>query len=126
MVQAPRQGHRWLTDLEVKVVRGEAAYRAARQLQVNGFTPEVIVAHPGWGESLFLQGLNVTSPIDLPALRRGRSELRQQMAASGLSDLDCYAGRFQGLLRRIWRHHCNGDPGRLLAAENGTPLSAEP
>jgi len=24
-----------------------------------------------WGESLFLQGLNVTSPIDLPALRRG-------------------------------------------------------
>ncbi len=62
----------------------------------------------------------------LPALRRGRSELRQQMAASGLSDLDCYAGRFQGLLRRIWRHHCSGDPGRLLAAENGTPLSAEP
>jgi len=55
MVQAPRQGHRWLTDLEVKVVRGEAAYRAARQLQVNGFTPEVIVAHPGWGESLFLK-----------------------------------------------------------------------
>jgi predicted O-linked N-acetylglucosamine transferase (SPINDLY family) len=62
----------------------------------------------------------------LPALRRGRSELRQQMAASGLSDLDCYAGRFQGLLRRIWRHHCSGDPGRLLAAENGTSLSAEP
>jgi hypothetical protein len=24
-----------------------------------------------WGESLFLQGINVTSPIDLPALRRG-------------------------------------------------------
>lgn len=24
-----------------------------------------------WGESLFLQGLNVTSPLDLPALRRG-------------------------------------------------------
>jgi glycosyltransferase involved in cell wall biosynthesis len=54
-VQAPGQGHRWLTDLEAKVVRGEAAYRAARQLQANGFTPEVIVAHPGWGESLFLK-----------------------------------------------------------------------
>jgi len=62
----------------------------------------------------------------LPALRRGRSELRQQMAASGLSDLDRYAEHFQGLLRRIWQHHCRGEPGRLLAAENGTSLSAEP
>lgn len=50
--QAQGQGHRWLTDLEAKVVRGEAAYHAARQLQLSGFTPDVIVAHPGWGESL--------------------------------------------------------------------------
>ena len=49
------QAHRWLHDLEAKVHRGEAAYRAARQLQQNGFTPDVIVAHPGWGESLFLK-----------------------------------------------------------------------
>ncbi len=62
----------------------------------------------------------------LPALRRGRAKQRQQMAASGLSDLDCYAGRFQGLLRRIWRHHCSGNPGKQLAAENGTPRSAKP
>jgi predicted O-linked N-acetylglucosamine transferase (SPINDLY family) len=62
----------------------------------------------------------------LPALRCGRAELRQQMAASGLSDLEGYASHFQGLLRRMWRHHCSGDPGRLLAAENGTSLSAEP
>ncbi|MFM7454022.1 MAG: hypothetical protein ACKO1V_08655 [Cyanobium sp.] len=53
----------------------------------------------------------------LPALRRGRAELRQQMAASGLSDLEGYASHFQGLLRRIWRHHCSGESGRLLAAE---------
>jgi len=39
------------------------------------------------------------------------------MARSGLSDLDRYAGDFQRLLRRIWRHRCSGDPGRLLAAE---------
>ena len=47
--------HRWLVDLETKTIRGEAAYHAARQLQQSGFTPDVIVAHPGWGESLFLQ-----------------------------------------------------------------------
>jgi glycosyltransferase involved in cell wall biosynthesis len=47
--------HPWVSDLETKVIRGEAAYRAARQLKAAGFTPEVIVAHPGWGESLFLK-----------------------------------------------------------------------
>lgn len=49
--------HRWLIDLETKVIRGEAAYLAAKQLKQNGFSPDVIVAHPGWGESLFLKDL---------------------------------------------------------------------
>lgn len=51
----PGQGtHRWVSDLEIKTLRAEATYRAARQLQQDGFTPDVIVAHPAWGESLFL------------------------------------------------------------------------
>ena len=55
--QAPGKIHRWLTDLETKVIRGEAAYRAALTLKQDGFSPDVIVAHPGWGESLFLKDL---------------------------------------------------------------------
>ena len=52
----PGQGtHRWLADLEVKTLRGEAAWQAALKLREQGFAPDVIVAHPGWGESLFLQ-----------------------------------------------------------------------
>lgn len=52
----PGQGtHRWLADLEVKTLRGEAAWQAAVKLREQGFVPDVIVAHPGWGESLFLQ-----------------------------------------------------------------------
>lgn len=47
--------HPWLADLETKVVRGEAAFRAALTLQVEGFVPDLILAHPGWGESLFLK-----------------------------------------------------------------------
>lgn len=47
--------HRWVSDLETKVIRGEAAYQCARQWRDEGFTPDVIVAHPGWGESLFLK-----------------------------------------------------------------------
>ena len=46
--------HRWLADLEVKALRGEAAWHAAVKLRAQGFVPDVIVAHPGWGESLFL------------------------------------------------------------------------
>lgn len=46
--------HRWLKDLEVKTVRGESAWQAAMVLRQQGFVPDVIVAHPGWGESLFL------------------------------------------------------------------------
>jgi glycosyltransferase involved in cell wall biosynthesis len=46
--------HPWLIDLDTKVTRGEACYRAARALKEKGYTPDLILAHPGWGESLFL------------------------------------------------------------------------
>lgn len=46
--------HPWLIDLETKTIRGEACFHAARQLAAAGFSPDVIIAHPGWGESLFL------------------------------------------------------------------------
>ncbi len=47
--------HPWVIDLDTKVTRGEACYHAARKLRDAGFIPDVIVAHPGWGESLFLR-----------------------------------------------------------------------
>ncbi len=49
------QVHRWVADLETKILRGEAAWRAALRLKQQGYCPDVIVAHPGWGESLFLK-----------------------------------------------------------------------
>lgn len=47
--------HPWLIDLETKVIRGEAAWRKATELKKAGIEPDVIYAHPGWGESLFLK-----------------------------------------------------------------------
>lgn len=47
--------HPWLTDFETKVIRGEAAFQAAQKLRDQGYIPDLIVAHPGWGESLFLK-----------------------------------------------------------------------
>jgi glycosyltransferase involved in cell wall biosynthesis len=47
--------HPWVTDFETKTIRGEACFRAALKLKASGFTPDVIIAHHGWGESLFLK-----------------------------------------------------------------------
>lgn len=47
--------HPWLVDMETKTIRAEAAYWAALELKKQGFTPDLIIAHPGWGESLFLK-----------------------------------------------------------------------
>lgn len=50
-----RDAHPWAQEFETKVIRGEACAAAAQQLKAQGFMPEVIVANPGWGESLFLK-----------------------------------------------------------------------
>ncbi len=47
--------HPWVSDFETKVIRGEACFRAALELRDSGFTPDLIIAHSGWGESLFLK-----------------------------------------------------------------------
>ena len=47
--------HPWVSDFETKIIRAEACFRAAQRLRQEGFYPDVIVAHHGWGESLFLK-----------------------------------------------------------------------
>lgn len=47
--------HPWVAETETKAIRGEAAFRAALGLASSGYVPDLIVAHPGWGESLFLK-----------------------------------------------------------------------
>lgn len=45
--------HPYLRQLEAATLHGEAAVRAMLQLKRGGFEPDVIVAHPGWGETLY-------------------------------------------------------------------------
>lgn len=47
--------HPWLLDFETKILRGQSCYKAAMVLKKQGFSPDVILAHHGWGESLFLK-----------------------------------------------------------------------
>ena len=47
--------HPWVIDFESKVIRADAAFRCAQELQSKGFQPDLILAHPGWGEAFFLK-----------------------------------------------------------------------
>lgn len=47
--------HPWVAETETKVIRGDAAFKAGLKLKSEGFEPDLILAHPGWGESLFLK-----------------------------------------------------------------------
>jgi glycosyltransferase involved in cell wall biosynthesis len=53
----PRQqtetGNPITADLEVKCARALACAGAMEKLRKEGFLPDVIVAHPGWGEAMF-------------------------------------------------------------------------
>jgi glycosyltransferase involved in cell wall biosynthesis len=51
------QIHPFALDFETKLIRAEACAVAAAQLKQDGFYPDVIYAHTGWGESLFLKDI---------------------------------------------------------------------
>jgi glycosyltransferase involved in cell wall biosynthesis len=49
--------HPWASEFETKILRGEGVAKAALAMRQQGFTPDVICAHPGWGEALFLRDI---------------------------------------------------------------------
>ena len=47
--------HPWISDFETKVIRAEACVRKAKEMCLKGFWPDLILAHHGWGEPMFLK-----------------------------------------------------------------------
>lgn len=58
--QSP-QTHHYLRGLERAVIEGQAAYGAAAQLKQQGFTPDIIIGHSGWGSTLYMKDLFPTA-----------------------------------------------------------------
>jgi glycosyltransferase involved in cell wall biosynthesis len=42
------------TRAEADLIRGRAALEAARALKASGYAPDLIIGHPGWGETVLL------------------------------------------------------------------------
>ncbi|MCW2922588.1 MAG: putative glycosyltransferase, group 1 [Thermoleophilia bacterium] len=60
---ASRSTHHYLRLLENNVLHGQQALRIALELRRGGFVPDVIIAHPGWGEPLFMKDVFPSSPL---------------------------------------------------------------
>jgi glycosyltransferase involved in cell wall biosynthesis len=52
-----RATHHYLRGVEGSVRRGQAAVKLALEVRKEGFQPDVICAHPGWGEALYLKDI---------------------------------------------------------------------
>jgi glycosyltransferase involved in cell wall biosynthesis len=52
---AAARTHHYVRPLEGAVRRGQAVVRACLELRKRGFEPDLVCAHPGWGEALFLK-----------------------------------------------------------------------
>ena len=50
-----RETHHYLREHESHVRRGQSLVRLLMGLREQGFRPDVVAAHPGWGEGLFLK-----------------------------------------------------------------------
>jgi glycosyltransferase involved in cell wall biosynthesis len=55
--------HPYLRHVEAAVLRGQATARKALELRQRGFVPDLICAHAGWGEALYLRDVFPRSPI---------------------------------------------------------------
>ena len=50
-------------ETETKIIRAEGCARAAEQLRARGLMPDLVCAHPGWGEPLFLKAVWPDVPL---------------------------------------------------------------
>jgi glycosyltransferase involved in cell wall biosynthesis len=53
-----KETHRYLRLTERAIYQGQAAWRACKHIkETQKFSPKIIIAHPGWGDTLFLRDL---------------------------------------------------------------------
>lgn len=52
-----RETHHYVKPLENAVLQGQAVYRSLDKLKADGFVPDVVYGHSGWGPTLFVKDI---------------------------------------------------------------------
>jgi glycosyltransferase involved in cell wall biosynthesis len=60
--QASPHTHRYLAHAEQAVLQGQEVWRMCKKLKESGFTPDIIIGHPGWGDGLFVKEIFPGAP----------------------------------------------------------------
>lgn len=55
--------HHYVSPMEEAVLEGQAVCRKLSELKQQGFVPDVIIGHTGWGSSLFIKDLYPNVPL---------------------------------------------------------------
>lgn len=63
MRSSGKDTHPLARETEAKAIRGESCAAACRELKKQGFKPDVIYGHPGWGELLFIKTIWPDVPL---------------------------------------------------------------
>jgi hypothetical protein len=103
--------HGYLRQMDGAVRHGQAVARALLELKRRGFTPDVVLAHPGWGETLYLrdvfpdsklihfcewyydpQGADMGFDPEFPITLNDRARVRTWNALHSLNLTSCDAG----------------------------------
>ena len=61
--QVRPEAHPYLKSVEEGVLHGQSVFRIAQRLKEQGFTPDIIVGHCGWGETLFIKDVFPDRPL---------------------------------------------------------------
>ncbi|WP_047243700.1 glycosyltransferase family 4 protein [Chromobacterium subtsugae] len=131
-----RETHPYLISYEDAVLHGQAVLRSLQPLAYRGYRPDAILAHPGWGETLFLkdlfpnarlihyceffyhgQGADADFDPEFPLSLDGAARLRARNALHLLNLENCDAG----ICPTHWQHslHPAAYRAKLRVAHEG-------
>jgi hypothetical protein len=57
------QIHHYIADLEQAIIFGQSVHEACRGLKDQGFTPDIVIGHSGWGETFFVKDVWPDVPV---------------------------------------------------------------
>ncbi|MBF0198511.1 MAG: glycosyltransferase family 4 protein [Planctomycetes bacterium] len=61
--QSQPEIHRYIIGFEKAIHHGQETWRVLKKLKDQGFTPDIVCAHPGWGDALFAKDIYPKSPL---------------------------------------------------------------